>query len=258
MDAPNNSSWTLKNGWEQFKKIITRPDKSLTIQNELARLNSRLTLEDGFAIGDMNRQSQIMTGFEDGSISVDFWENGICWHSQLFNNLQTVTLAVYLWNDLRENSDFIEKKISLVRFPEQRKQIEKSNQHYIKWHWDNLVYGDNALENELIVLLKQNDTITKLMIFHQLWDFGFSRYIGNYGDELKNDLLRAKVQDNIIEVRTEEMARNDYGKGEKQYIGKGDAKTAYKVIVDNLPSNLDWAEYQTLEQYIAQTQTSSR
>lgn len=254
MDTSKNSSWSIKDGWEYFKKLITRPDKSLTIQNELIKLNSRLTLEHGFVIADMNRQSQIMTGFEDGSISIDFWENGICWHSQFLRDLQTVTLAAYMWNDLRENSDVIEKQIPLIHFPEQRKQIEISNRQYIRWHWDNLVHSDNNLENELIALLKENTTITKLMTFHQLWDFGLSRYIGNYGDNLKNDLLRAKVQDNIIEVRTEEMAANDYGKGEQNSIGKGDAKTAYKLIVDNLSSDLDWAEYQTLEQFIARTQ----
>jgi hypothetical protein len=256
MDTSKNSNWTIKDGWEYFKKMITRPDKSLTIQNELIKLNSKLTLEHGFVIADMNRQSQIMTGFEDGSISIDFWENGICWHSQFLKDLETVTLVAYLWNDLRENSDAIEKQVSLIHFPEKRKQIEISNQQYIKWHWDNLVYGDNNLENELIGLLKESSTITRLMTFHQLWDFGLSRYIGNYGNNLKNDLLRAKVQDNIIEVRTEEMASNDYGKGEKSSIGKGNAKTAYKLIVDNLPSDLGWAEYQTVEQFIARTQKS--
>jgi hypothetical protein len=45
---------------------------------------------------------------------------------------------------------------------------------------------------------------------------------------------------------------DDYG-GVQNSIGKGDAKTAYKLIVDNLPSDLDWAEYQTLEQFIART-----
>jgi hypothetical protein len=161
-----------------------------------------------------------------------------------------------LWNDLRENSDIIEQQVPLVHFPTKRKQIEISNQHYIKWHWDNLVYGENKLESELIRLLKENAAITKLMTFHQLWDFGLSRYIGNYGDKLKNDLLRAKVQNHIIEVRTEEMAANDYGKGVQNSIGKGDAKIAYKFIVDNLPSDLGWAEYQTLEQFIKRTQKS--
>jgi hypothetical protein len=256
MDSSKNSSWTLKGGWERLKRIITRPDKSLTIQNGLEKLNSRLVLQYGFLLTDKNRQSQIQAGYVDGSISADFWENGICWHSQFFNDITKLTFAVYLWNDLRECSTFIEKEISSVKFPEKRKQIEISNQKYIKWHWDNLVYGDTTLESELISLLKRNSDVTKLMTFNQLWDFGFSRYIGNYGKDLNNDLLRAKIQDGIIEVRTEEMARNDYGKGVKNCIGKGDAKTAYKLIIDHLPTDLDWAEYQTLEQYISRTEKS--
>ena len=253
MNSSKNSNWTPKDGWEHLKKIITRPGKSLSIQNELIKLNSRLTLEDGFVVADMNRQSQIMTGFIDGPISIDFWENGICWHSQFSTDLPAVTLAADLWNDIRENSDFIEKQIPLFRFPEKRKQIEKSNQEYIKWHWQNEVNRESPLGNELIKLLRENSTISRLMTFHQLWDFGLSSYIGRYGEHLKNDLLRAKVLDDIIEVRTEEMAANDYGKGAKNAIGKGDARTTYKLIVENLPSDLGWAEYQTLEQYIART-----
>lgn len=256
MDTSKNSKWTWNDGWDHFKKIITRPDKSLIIQNELIRLNSRLSLEHEFIISDRNRQSQIITGFEDGSISVDFWENGICWHSQFLKDISIATIAVYLWNDIRENSNFIEKEISLVQFSDKRKQIEMSSQQYIKWHWQNLVHSNTAAEIELIKLLKENSTIIKLMTFHQLWDLGLSRYIGNYGSDLKNDLLRAKIQDDIIEVRTEEMARDDYRKGEQNCIGKGDAQTAYRLIVDNLPTNTDWAKYQTLEQYLNRTAKS--
>lgn len=247
---------TSKECWTRFKKIISRPHKSYKIQNELEKLNSRLVLDHGYLLTDKNRQSQIQLGYVDGSISADFWENGICWHSQFFKDISSLTLAVYLWNDLRESSSFIEKKVPSVIFPDKRKQIEISNQQYIKWHWNNLVYGDSALESELISLLKTDSEVTKLMTFTQLWDFGLSRYIGNYGSNLKNDLLRAKIKDGVIEVRTEEMARNDYGKGEKKYIGKGDAKNAYKLLKENLPKDIGWAEYQTLEQYISRTEKS--
>ncbi|WP_343306974.1 hypothetical protein AAHN97_07660 [Chitinophaga niabensis] len=253
MDISKKTKWTWKDGLDHFRKMIAPPDKALIIQNELTRLNSRLPLENGFLISDKNRQSQIITGLADGSISIDFWENGICWHTQLLKDIPAATNAAYLWNDIRENSGFIEKEIPSVLFPEKRKQIEISSQQYIKWHWQHLVYGNTKTENEFIELLKDNSTITKLMTFHQLWDFGLSRHIGNYGNDLKNDLLRAKIQDKIIEVRTEEMARDDYGKGVHNCIGKGDAPTAYKLIVDNLPADLDWAEYQTLEQYLNRT-----
>ncbi|MDF2188435.1 hypothetical protein [Paraflavitalea sp. CAU 1676] len=252
MEESNKVSGKWRVRLDRLKRIFNPPDKRTLIQNELLKLNSKLILQ-GTSIIDKNRQSQIFTGLEDGSTSIDFWENGICWHSQLLTKVTDAALAAYLWNDVRANSTFIEKEISTICFIEGRKQIEISSQEYIKWRWENLVYSENDLENELICLLKRDDRINRLMTFHQLWDLGLSRYIGHYGDQLKNDLLRAKVQNGTIEVRTEEMARKDYSNGGYQCLGKGDAKTAYKAILDNLPSDIDWAEYQTLEQYIART-----
>lgn len=260
MNSSEKKDWTASDGWTHLKKLITRPEKAMTIQEGLIKLNSRLTLIEDFVVTDKNRQSQIFTGSADGSTTIDFWENGMYWHSQALSDLSQVTIAIYLWNDLRTDSHEIEKEIPEIKFPLSRKKIEIANEEYIKWHWQNLTKTTehrSANEIELIEFLRQNNTLNRLMTFHQLWDFGLSRNIGNYGDSLKNDLLRATIKDEIIEVRTEEQAIKHLWKGTNDCLGKGNPQEAYKLIVDNLPSNLSWAEYQTLEQFLERTQKSN-
>lgn len=260
-DIDKHKNWNWKDGWEHFKKIVGRPEKVASIQDGLLKLNTRLTITESMFVKDKNRMSQFYTSFEDGSISMDFWENGMCWHSQFLFNIDKVTLAAYLWNDLRVNSDEIEKQISEIKFPVQRKKIEISNQEYIKWHWQNSINNTkykSKNEIELVKLLSQDNRVNKLMTFHQLWDLGLSRYIGECGEVLKNDLLRATITDDNIIVRTEKQAVTRIWDGTIDCIGQGNPEEAYKLIVDNLPSDIDWAEYQTLEQYEQRTEQSSR
>ncbi len=259
-DTGKHKNWTWKDGWEHFKKIVSRPEKVTSIQDGLLKLNTKLTVTESMFVKDKNRMSQFYTSFADGSISIDFWENGMCWHCQFLFDTDKVSLAAYLWNDLRVNSDEIEKQISEIRFPVQRKKIEISNQEYIKWHWQNSV--DNTKyksknEIELVRLLSQDNRVNKLMTFHQLLDLGLSRYIGENGDDLKNDLLRATITDDNIIVRTEKQAVTNIWDGTIDCIGQGNPEEAYKLIVDNLPSDIDWAEYQTIEQYEQRTEQSS-
>ena len=72
-----------------------------------------------------------------------------------------------------------------------------------------------------VELLKQNEVTNKLMTFNQLWDFGLSSYIGEYGEQPKNDLLRTTITDKKIVVKTEKQAINRIWKGEKESIGNG-------------------------------------
>lgn len=260
-DTDKHKNWTWKDGWEHFKKIVSRPEKVASIQDGLLKLNTKLAVTESMFVKDKNRMSQFLTSFADGSISIDFWENGMCWHSQFLFDTDKVSLAAYLWNDLRVNSDEIEKQISEIKFPVERKKIEISNQEYIKWHWQQQVDNTNYKsknEIELVRLLSQDNRVNKLMTFHQLWDLGLSRYIGESGENLKNDLVRATITDDNIIVRTEQQAVTHIWDGTQECIGQGNPKEAYTLIVDNLPTDIDWAEYQTLEQYEQRTERSGR
>lgn len=253
MTEPNKYQiWNWKKALNFFKKIVSAPEKIDSIQDGLVKLNSKLKLTESFFVKEKNRMSQFTSLADDGSIHIDFWENGICWHSQTLPNNQKVSLASYLWNELRFNSDEIERQIPEIQFPLKRKKIEISNVEYIKWHWQNLLDNTKYIsqnEIELVKLLSKDSTTNKLMTFHQLWDLGLSRYIGEQGDELNNDLLRASITDDTIFVRTEEQAIQHNWRGTQDCLGQGNPKEAYKIILDNLPFDIDWAEYQTLEQY---------
>lgn len=249
----------MKKAWKYFEKFVSKPKNPASIQDGLLKLNSKLEINENLFVKDKNRMSQFTNLMGDGSIHIDFWENGICWHSQTLAGSEKVSLATYLWNELRLNSDEIETQIPEIKFPLKRKKIEISNIEYIKWHWQNLL--DNTKyktqnEIELLILLSKDHSASKLMTFYQLWDFGLSRFIGEQGEELKNDLLRATISDENIFVRTEEQAIQNNWKGTKDCIGQGNPQEACKLIVDNLPSDIDWAEYQTLEQYEKQMEQS--
>lgn len=251
-EKKGNSNWTFKDGWERFKKIISQPERVESIQERLVNIGSDLTIEDSMFVKVDNRMSQLITSMADGTTNVDFWENGMCWHSFSTKNLDGVAKAIHLWNKERATSNFIENEITELIFPTKFKMIEKSNQDYIKWHWNDLIKNSSHRsknEIKLIELLSENDLTNKLMTFNQLWDFGFSRYIGEFGEQLKNDLIRATIQENQITVKTEEQGVNSIWKGEKESIGSGTPHEAYELIIDNLPKDIGWAEYQTLEQY---------
>lgn len=260
-DTDNHKNWTLKDGWEQFKKIVSRPERVASIQEGFLKLNTKLTVTENMFVKDRNRMSQFYTSFADGSISIDFWENGMCWHSQFLFDTDKVSLAAYLWNDLRANSDEIERQIAEIKFPVKRKKIEINNREYIKWHWQDAVdKAEFRSKNdiELVRLLSKDERVNKLMTFRQLWDLGFSRYIGESGEDLKNDLLRATITDDTIFVRTEQQATAAIWQGTQACIGQGGPEEAYALIVNNLPTDIDWGEYQTLEQYEQRTAQGSR
>lgn len=252
MKNKEKTNWTVQDGWNRFKKIVSSPEKVESIQEKLLSIGSDLIIEEQMFAKVDNRKSQLITSLANGTISVDFWENGICWHSYSTKNLEGAAIAIQLWNKERATSNFIENEISELAFPTSLKMIEKSNQDYIQWHWNNLITNSpyrSVNEINLIKLLSENELTNKLMTFNQLWDFGLSRYIGEFGDKLKNDLVRATIQENEITVKTAEQAVNSIWKGAKESIGSGSPFEAYELIIENLPKDISWAEYQSLEQY---------
>lgn len=252
-DTDKHRNWTWKDGWEHFKKAVSRPEKVNSIQDGLSKLTSKLIIIDNMLVVDRNRHSQIYSSFADDSISIDFWENGVCWHSAFLKDISKVSLALYLWNDIRTSSDRIEHEIPELKFPVKRKKIEKGNQEYIKWHWDNLVKTRNfqfAEETLLFELLAKDERINKLMTFDSLWYFGLSEYIGEYGNNLKNDLPLIEIRNERFHILSHEQANLKF-KGELN-----DTKTvtdsykkAYEFLQELLPTEISWAEYQTVEEF---------
>lgn len=251
-EKKENKNWTFKDGWERFKKIVSQPEKVESIQERLLKIGSDLNIEDSMFVKVDNRMSQLFTSMADGTTNINFWENGICWHSFSTKNLDAIATAIHLWNKERATSNSIENEVAELTFPTQLKMIEKSNEDYIKWHWNNLINNSahrSKNEIKLIKLLSKNKLTNKLMTFNQLWDFGLSRYIGDFGEQLKNDLIRATIQENKITVKREKQAVNSIWKGEKGSIGSGTPNEAYELIISNLPKDIGYAKYQTIEEY---------
>tara|TARA_R110000850_G_C9830246_1_gene453277 strand:- start:170 stop:463 length:294 start_codon:yes stop_codon:yes gene_type:complete len=95
-DKKENTNWTFKNGWGRFKKIVSRPEKVESIQEKLLSIGSDLNIEDQMFAKVDNRMSQLFTSMADGTTNVDFWENGMCWHSYSTKNLDGVAMAIHL------------------------------------------------------------------------------------------------------------------------------------------------------------------
>lgn len=244
------------NRWGLFRKDTPKPEPSLAalIQEELIKLNSQIVLNTQSWVKEKNRYSQFNLHGE-GRVYVDLWENGMCWYSRIYNDISQAARVLYLWNDVRANSNEIEQAMPGTVFPEERKMIEAGNEAYLAWRWQNYLAGDHLKDSEaeLIALLSQDEVTRRLMPFSQLWDIGLSRYIGDHGDDIKNDLLRARVVKDGFVVCTEDQADFSKNPGLKEYLGKGNAQQAFTIIKNNLPDDLGWAHYQTLEQYMATT-----
>lgn len=232
-----------------------------SFKRELSRLVPDLELSSSFQIERHNRFAQI----RDSGASVNFWENGMCWHCASFENSVVGARAAWSWCYQRMNAPDLERSFPGLRFPERRRRIEEGVDAFLEWHWEEqrrsalsfLEAWDPELnpwcrlEAEAITLLCESAVIKRLMSFMQLETYGVTRYIGNYGDGFVNDLFRisSSRQSDEVLLLTEPQVLRMFTSTEWQWIMKGSVEDVCSALVERV-TGLATAEYQTLEQYL--------
>ena len=196
---------------------------------------------DGRRVTNKNRSSTVYLNY------IDFYENGIKWLGiQGVSDTHEMAQLLICWNEKCMCSHEIEELFPEVAFPVARKMIEHGEEAYLNWFWKKLVEKRDKRFGPLIALCASNKRTRRLMSFVQLRDFGLSRSIGTINGVELNDLPRIRITDDWeFEVRTPSMAIQEYcGKQPREYIGRGNANQAFRLLLDLLPADCGTAYYQ--------------
>lgn len=226
-------------GFSWFWKKNKPQDSTKEVNRALGLLGSSLKVENG-KVSNRNRSSRIFLNY------IDFWENGIMWYGvQGVENASDMAMLIHLWNEKCLCSKDIEARFPDLHFPEARKKIEQGEEAYLDWSWARLVAKKDNRFGELIQLCASNPITRRLMSYIQLRDFGLCSYIGKVHGAEYHDLPRVRITDDWeFEVRTPAMAQQEYaGRQPREFLGKGSAKEAFRILLDCIPPNAGPARY---------------
>ncbi len=225
-----------------FKRKKRAPGGSFQdVNRELALIGSKLRVEKRVAKNN-NRETRTFLNY------IEFWENGIKWYGvQGIESPRDMALLIHYWNDCCMCSRLIEEKFPALKFPEARKKIEEGEDAYLDWFWKKQCSKKDRRFAELIDLCAQHPVTRRLMTYIQLRDFGFSRSIGTVNGVALRDLPRVRITDDWdYEVRTHSQAVKEYaGVSPREYLGKGNAREAFNLLLQLFPPNCSPATYQS-------------
>lgn len=223
-----------------FRKKRAPQDSFQEVNRELERIGSKLQVKDRNA-SSKNRMTRIFLNY------IEFWENGIKWYGvQGVKNPHDMALLIHYWNECCMCSHQIEAEFPDLKFPVARKKIEQGEAAYLDWFWEKQCSKKDRRFAELIELCASNQVTRRLISYIQLRDFGFSRSIGTMNGVELRDLPRVRVTDEWeYEVRTPTQARAEYaGKSPRDYLGKGNAEEAFRLLLQYFPPDCGPATYQ--------------
>ena len=223
-----------------FRKKRAPEDSFLEINRELELIGSELRVVNR-EVSNKNRMTRTFLNY------IEFWENGIKWYGvQGVKTPRDMAMLIFFWNERCMCSDEIERYYPSLKFPEARKKIEESEDAYLDWFWNKQCSKKDRRFAELIDLCSTHQVTRRLMAFIDLRDFGFSRSIGTVNGVALKDLPRVRITDDWdYEVRTPAQAAKELaGKTPREYLGKGDAKEAFRILLANFPDGCSPATYQ--------------
>ena len=223
-----------------LRKKRAPEDSFLEVNRELELIGSELRVVSR-EVSNKNRMTRSFLNY------IEFWENGIKWYGvQGVESPRDMAMLIYFWNECCMGSCEIEKYYPSLKFPEARKKIEESEDAYLDWFWNKQCSKKDRRFAELIELCSTNQVTRRLMTFIDLRDFGFSRSIGTVNGVALKDLPRVRITDDWeYEVRTPTQAAQELvGKTPREYIGKGDAKEAFRILLEHFPEGCSPATYQ--------------
>ncbi len=223
-----------------FKKKRAPQDSFEEVNRELERIGSELRVVNR-NVSNKNRMTRIYLNY------IEFWENGIKWYGvQGVKNSHDMALLIHFWNERCMCSSQIERQFPDLKFPVARKKIEESEDAYLDWFWDKQCSKKDRRFADLIELCASNPITRRLVSFIQLRDFGFSRSIGTMNGVELRDLPRVRITDEWeYEVRTPTHAYEEYaGRSPREYLGKGNAFEAFRLLLQSFPPNCGPATYQ--------------
>lgn len=218
------------------------------LKEELTKLNFSLNIQDGY-YKNKNRVIQFY-GYE----TISLWENGICLQSNTkVKNLKEFAHLIIYWCELRLSGSEIENKLKGFNITIHLKLATENIEEFIYKNWTDIKVNNKEFA-PLIELLMADTRTKSLMAFIQLFDLGLSEYVGNWNGSFINQLPRIRItDDNKYKVMTPQQAFKrdmDFTINYPDcFLGFGNAKEAFDIIVSNLPSENIKAKYMTEEEW---------
>ncbi len=242
---------------------------SNAINLELTKLNSflRVTIEDNHTkipvvyarVENGNKFSQICIASEEKLYLPDFWRDGVCLAHGSTKSISELVKAVVYWLTQNVSTHELAKQFNFVK-PSDKAEIFDANKE-VEFTWNFLIAeGDSLGLKEFVNLASNNEILNKLFPFTSLYTLCFSRCTG-YPYDTKDlpSVTPVEYSHFVMSKGTNEYAKISQTnsipnskiyvvtKNKTQYIGQGNALEALKIVLENLPKEIEPARKGTAD-----------
>jgi len=206
-----------------------------------------------------NKFSQIYIVAERKHYLPDFWRDGVCLAHGSTDNISELILAVDYWLTSNVSTHALAEKFNFVTPSDKASAFDENRE--VEYAWKHLLSDKYNLElGEFISLAVTDDALNKLFPFTSLYTLCFSKCTGYPFDtkDLPNvtpiEYFHFAAPWNTVE-EAKSKPYNSPGNGKiyivtknkTQYLGKGNAAETLRIVLKNLPNDIEAARKGTAE-----------
>jgi hypothetical protein len=206
-----------------------------------------------------NKFSQVYIAANEQLYLPDFWRDGVCLANASTNSISDLAQVISYWLTEDVSARILAKKFKFVILSGNADSFDANKG--VEYRWKCLLLdSDNLGLNEFIEVASNNELISKLFPFTSLYTLCFSKCTGYPFDT--SDLPNVTPLEYIhfvLPKNTAEYAKVNVGasisenqvyvvtKNKTQYLGKGTAEDALKIVRNNLPDDIQPARNGTAD-----------
>lgn len=210
-------------------------------------------------VENANKFSQIYIAAEEKLYLPDFWRDGVCLAHGSTDNISQLAKVVDYWLTHNISTQKLSEYFSFVQPSGKAEAFDNNNE--VEFTWNLLMAEDDSLGlKDFINLASKNEVLNKLFPFTSLYTLCFSKCTG-YPFDTKDlpSVTLVEYAHFVMSKDTAEYAKigsNDavpyskfyvVTKNKTQYIGEGNASKVLKIVLDNLPKDVEPARKGTAE-----------
>lgn len=206
-----------------------------------------------------NKFSQIYIAAEEKLYLPDFWRDGVCLAHGSIASLSDLAQAVQYWLTQNVSTQKLSEDFSFVQPNSKAEAFDNNNE--VEFTWNLLVAEDDSLKlKDFINLASKNEVLNKLFPFTSLYTLSFSKCTGYPFDtrdlpsvtavEYAHFVMSKDTPDHA-KIRNKDATSDSkiyvVTKNKTQYVGEGFASEALRIVLDNLPTDIEPARKGTAD-----------
>lgn len=210
-------------------------------------------------VENANKFSQIYIAAKEKIYLPDFWRDGVCLAQGSTNSISELVKALDYWLTQNVSTHELTKQFNFIQ-PSGKAEAFDANKE-VEFTWNFLVAEDDSSGlKDFVKLANKDEVLNKLFPFTSLYTLCFSRCTGYPFDtqDLPNvtpieyiHFFMSKDTAEYAKIRRSNTVLNSkiyvVTKNKTQYIGEGNASEALKIVLDNLPNNIEPARKGTAD-----------